>query len=105
MTKYASDSDGHIKNHLSQGVNQEVVISTVGPSKIANPIGPNTQLVRLVSTSACHYAIDENANAAITDAFLPADTIEYISAAPGDTVSIIEATGGSGGIITVTEMA
>ena len=56
-----------------------------------------------MSTTPCHYAIGANPTAVQTDAFLPSNIIEHVGVKLGDTISIIEDTGGSGGIITVTD--
>jgi len=102
MTKYVTGSDGRRANHLLQGDNQQVAVGAVA-AQPTNPLGASAKLLRLVSTTPCHYAIGANPTAVQTDAFLPADIIEHVGVAPGDTISIIEDTGGSGGIITVTE--
>lgn len=66
-----------------------------------NPFGAQTYVVRIVANSACHYAIGAAPTAAVTDAFLPANWIEYVMVRPGEKISAIKAA--TGGLVTTTD--
>lgn len=72
---------------------------TSSTSSASSAFGSQTRQIRLVSTSACHYAIGSSATT--TDVFLPANTIEYITVTPGQTIAAIRAS--SNGLITATD--
>lgn len=65
-----------------------------------NAFGTQTRQVRIVSNSACHYAIAGTPVAVVTDAFLPANWVEYITVNPGEKISAIQAA--TGGLVTGT---
>lgn len=81
------------------GTTQAIAYST---SVVAtNPFGAQTYQVRLVANSACHYAIGDGAQtAAVTNAFLPANVIEYVTVTPGQRIAAIQAA--TGGLVTGT---
>jgi hypothetical protein len=59
---------------------------------IANPFGPETYQLRLVANSACCYRIgDGPQTATVADVFLPANTIDYVTVNPGQSISAIAA--------------
>lgn len=65
-----------------------------------NAFGAQTRQIRIVSNSACHYAISGAPVAVVTDPFLPANWVEYVTVAPGEKISAIQAA--SGGLVTET---
>src|SRR5579871_1667619 len=68
---------------------------------IANPFGSETFQVRLVADSACCYRIgDGPQTASVADVFLPANTIEYVTVNPGQSISVIAAA--TNGLVTST---
>jgi hypothetical protein len=68
---------------------------------IVNAFGPETYQLRLVADSACCYKIGDGAQTATTsDAFLPANVIDYVIVNPGQSLSVIKA--GSNGLVTAT---
>jgi hypothetical protein len=68
---------------------------------IANPFGPETYQLRLVANSACCYRIgDGPQTATVADVFLPANTIDYVTVNPGQSISAIAAA--TNGLVTTT---
>jgi hypothetical protein len=68
---------------------------------IANPFGPETFQIRLVADSACCYRIgDGPQTATVSDVFLPANTVEYVTVNPGQRISAIAAA--TNGLVTAT---
>jgi hypothetical protein len=68
---------------------------------ITNAFGPETYQLRLVADSACCFRIGDGAQTAtIADAFLPANTIEYVIVSPGQRISAIKAA--TNGLVTAT---
>jgi hypothetical protein len=66
----------------------------------ANAFGEQTRKIRIASNSACHYVIAGTPVAVVTDAFLPANTIEYVTVNPGEKISAIQAA--TAGLVTAT---
>lgn len=68
---------------------------------VTNAFGSQTYWVRLSANSACHYKIGDGAQtAAVTDPFLPANTIDIVAVSPGQRISAIRAS--SAGLVTAT---
>ena len=65
-----------------------------------NAFGTQTRQIRVVANSACHYVITGTPVATVTDPFLPANTVEYLSVNPGEKISAIQAA--TGGLVTAT---
>ena len=65
-----------------------------------NAFGTQTYKIRISANSACHYAIGTAPVAIVTDAFLPANTIEYVTVTPGQKISAIQAA--TAGLVTAT---
>jgi hypothetical protein len=88
------------KHHASRvGVTQTIAYDA--SAAITNAFGPETFQLRLVANSACCYRIGDGAQTATTaDAFLPANTIEYVIVSPGQRISAIKAA--SNGLVTAT---
>jgi hypothetical protein len=66
-----------------------------------NAFGEQTRKVRIAANSACHYVIAKTPVAVVTDAFLPANTIEYVTVNPGEKISAIKAA--TAGLVTTTD--
>lgn len=74
---------------------------TGSSSSASTAFGAQTRQIRIVATSACHYAIGSAITAAATtDPFLPANWIEYVTVNPGEKIAAIRA--GTDGLITAT---
>lgn len=68
---------------------------------IASPFGSETFQVRLAANSACCYRIgDGPQTATVADVFLPANTVEYVTVNPGQSISAIAAA--TNGLVTST---
>lgn len=85
-----------------QGASQAVAY-TATSATVTNAFGSQTYLIRVASSSACHFRVVEAAGGAATttDTFLPANTIDYIVVSPGQKISAIRAS--TGGLITATD--
>lgn len=65
-----------------------------------NAFGSQTRQIRIVANSACHYVIAGTPVATVSEAFLPANMIEYVTVNPGEKISAIQAA--TGGLVTAT---
>lgn len=68
---------------------------------ISTAINTGVQKVRVVVTSAAYIKIDNTPTATSSDAYIPADSPEYFTIAPGQKVSAIQVS--SAGTLHVTE--
>jgi hypothetical protein len=86
-----------------QGVSQTVAY-TASSATVTNAFGAQTRVIRLSSTTACHYRVVEAAGAAAvaTDSLLPVNWVEYVVVSPGQKISAIQDS--AGGTLSVTEM-
>ena len=75
-------------------------ITISGTSNAANSLGSGTRVARIVATVDCFYKIV--GPAAVTDAYLPANTIEYVHVYGGENIAVI--TGGATGSVYITDM-
>ncbi len=77
----------------------------------SNAFSDSVRQIRICSNSPCHYLISKaGTSAAVTDPFLPAVWVEYVTVNPGEKISAIKAaTAGSitaaDGSLWVTELA
>lgn len=79
----------------------QAVAYTGTSAAASNAFGAQTYQVRVVSDSACHYAIGDGAQTSTTDfPFLPANTVEYVTVTPGQRIAAIRAA--TGGLVTAT---
>jgi len=82
--------------------------SSVGAT---NPFGSATYQVRLVANSGCNYRIGDGAQTAtMSDPYLPANAVEYVTVNPGQRIAALKAaTNGlvsaTAGTLWVTEMS
>lgn len=73
---------------------------------ITNAFGAQTYQVRLVATTACCVAIGDGVQTAtVANPYLPANVPEYVTVSPGQRVAAIKFTGGTAGVLYVTEIA
>jgi hypothetical protein len=88
------------KHHASRvGATQTIAYDS--SAAITNAFGPVAFQLRLVANSACCYRIGDGAQTATTaDAFLPANTVEYVIVSPGQRISAIKAA--TNGLVTAT---
>ena len=66
-----------------------------------NAFGAGTQIVRVNSTTGCHFRFGAAPTAVATDPYLKAGEPEYFVVAPGQKISAIRTT--TSGTLTVTE--
>ena len=84
------------------GAHQNVAYGA-GAGTVANVIGPGVQKVRVCATSACYIAIGVNPTATVAGLYMPADSVEYFTIAPGEKVSAIQIS--TAGTLHVTEVS
>ena len=88
------------------GTVNNISVATTSTSAASSAFGSQTYQIRVGASAACFIKVGENSTdptAAATDAYLPANTVEYIKVAPGrkiaafsatvQTVSVVEITG------------
>lgn len=84
--------------------------SRVGPTQTiaydgsvgaANAFGPETYQLRLVASSGCSYRIGDGAQTAtVSDPYLPANVVEYVTVSPGQRIAALKAA--TNGLVTAT---
>ena len=73
-----------------------------GTAGVSDAVGAQTRLVRVVVTTDAFIAIGKTASATTSDAFLPANTVEYFIINAGEKVSAVQVS--AGGTLYITEM-
>lgn len=77
-------------------------VAYTGTAAATAAISAGIEVVRIVTTSDCHYVI--NGTADTNDTYLPAEAVEYISIFQGETISFIQnATGGTAYVTECTQ--
>lgn len=90
-----------LKHPSSRNGTTQTVAYTAASAAAGSTFGSQTHQVRLVSNSACHYSIGDGAQTATTaNPFLPANTVEYVTVTPGQSIAAIEAS--TNGLVTAT---
>jgi hypothetical protein len=75
------------------GTVQTITLSGASAA-IANPLGPETFQIAIVSTAACNIVVDTGTpTASAANFLLPANTILYLIAGPGQKVAAFGASG------------
>jgi len=69
-----------------------------------NAFGDDTEVVRIVATTACYVQFAASPTATSSDFYLPADAVEYFNVTPGTKVAAIRVSTTSG-TLCVCEMA
>ncbi len=73
-------------------VTVQTIAYTGNSVSVAARFTPQTRQLRLAASSPCFYRITDAATAAtITDTFLPANFLDYVSCTPGQVISAIRA--------------
>jgi hypothetical protein len=88
-----------MQNAARNGTTQAVAYTGTAAASAA-AFGSQTRMVRISANSACHYVINQAPTAVVTDAFLPANMIEYVTVNPGEKISAIQAA--TAGLVTAT---
>ena len=76
------------------------IVAYDGSVAVTNAFGDQTRQVRIVADSACHYTFAAAPTAAVTDPFLPANWIEFVTVTPGQKIAAIKAA--TNGLVTAT---
>jgi hypothetical protein len=77
------------------------VVAFDATATVTNAFGAETYQIRISANSACHYIIGNGTLAAtVSEAFLPANVIEYVTVTPGQKIAFIKAA--TGGLVTGT---
>jgi hypothetical protein len=63
-----------------------------------------TTVIRVVATTNCHIKFAAAPTATTSNIYLPAGVVEYFLVTPSTKVAAIKASGGTAGILYVTEM-
>lgn len=71
---------------------------------ITNAVSADIHIVRLIATTDCHVAFGGSPTATTNDFLLAANREEYFVIHPGQKVAAIKKSGGTAGILYVTEM-
>jgi hypothetical protein len=74
------------------GVQNNVSVATTSTSVASTAFGAQTYQIRIAAPAACFYKVDGAPTAAATDAYLPANWVEYVKVTPGQKVSVFSAT-------------
>ena len=103
MSKFNPDPNG-VGSVAEMGVTQIFVVTNSSVQSTA--FGANTTILRLASSLGhCHFEIGSNPTASITTSpMMPANTIEYVKAYPGDKIAVIKASGVTASTFSVTEL-
>lgn len=87
-------------HHSARNSTTQAIAFTGTAAASTNAFGSQTRQIRVVANSACHYAIAGSPTATVTDPFLPANWVEYLTVNPGEKISAIQAA--TGGLVTGT---
>lgn len=97
MALMPTDANSKAIQVLQPGVTQTV---TVGAASVATSTAFTSKVVRVVSTTDCHVAVNNTATS--TSCYLPAGVVEYYRVVPGETLNFIQ--NAAGGTVYVTDM-
>ena len=103
MSLLATDRNGHTIQGIRPG---RVQVVAVGAAAAATSlaVSDDVTIVRIVSTTNCHYIVTNAAAAATAnDSYLHAGVVEFLSVGKGDKISFIQDT--ASGTAYVTEGA
>ena len=84
------------------GTVNNVAVATTSTAVASNAFGSETYQVRIAAPAACFYTFGAAPTAANSDAFLPANWVEYVKVTPGQKVSVFSATIQTVSVIEVT---
>lgn len=74
------------------GATNNVAVATTSTAVASAAFGAQTFQIRVAPSAACFYVVDKAPTAAATDAYLPANWVEYVTVMPGEKISIFSAT-------------
>jgi hypothetical protein len=85
----------------SSRIGSTQTIAYDGSVGATNAFGTETYQIRLVSNSGCSYRVGDGAQTAtISDPYLPANVVEYVTVSPGQRIAALKAA--TGGLVTAT---
>ncbi len=102
MTRLAVDERGYHIQAIRPGTVQTVSVGA-SSAAVSNGFAGNSTILRIISTTACHYVLGSSPTATTSDSYLPADVVEYVSCRPGEKIAFIQ--NAAGGTAYVTEGA
>ncbi len=81
------------KNSSRLGASNNVTVATTSTSAASSAFGAQTYQIRVASPAACYIKIDSNTpTATASDAYLPANVIDYIKVQAGQKIAVFSAT-------------
>lgn len=84
------------------GVVNNVAVATTSTAAASAAFGTETYQIRVAASAACFIAVGTSPTAAATDAFLPANWIEYVKVTPGQKISAFSATVQTVSVVEIT---
>jgi hypothetical protein len=91
------------RNSSRLGTVNNVSVATTSTSAASSAFGTQTYQIRVAASAACFIKIgDQTPTAAATDAYLPANTVEYIKVVPGQKIAAFSATVQTVSVVEVT---
>jgi hypothetical protein len=91
ITEFAETIENGVQvMRANEAASQSVTIS--GTSAQSADIASTTAIIRLVADSACFVATGASPTATSSDMYLPANSVEYFTVAPGDTIKVAAVT-------------
>ncbi len=100
MTQQVRDDGGAPVPVLRPGAVQKVNVTTTSAATAAAVSG---EVVRVVASVDCHFALGTAPTATANDHYLPAGALEYLRVAAGEKLAFLRS-GTLDGIVTVTDM-
>jgi hypothetical protein len=92
---------GQFDKQTSSRLGVTTIVTTSAASAATSAFGPQTYQVRVVSTAAVNFRIGDGSPVAVaTDAYLPANVVDYFSVSPGQKLAAI-----GNATVSVTEMS
>ena len=75
------------------GVANNVSVATTSTAVASTAFASQTYQIRIAAPAACFYKVGDGTPTAVaTDAYLPANWIEYVKVTPGQKISVFSAT-------------
>lgn len=84
------------------GATNNVTIATTSTAVASATFGTETYQIRIAAPAACFFKIDTAPTAATSDAYMPANILDYITVTPGQKISVFSATTQTVSIVEVT---
>lgn len=85
------------------GTVNNVAVATTSTAVASSAFGTQTWQIRIATSAACNYKIDQAPTAAATDALLPQNWVEYITVSPGQKISVFSPTIQTVSVVEITQ--